>query len=214
MNIAYFRQSTFGREKTIENVKRIAKDLGLSVLGETELPSKNGVIIHLCNPNWMGNLIASDQDLVGLLPCFLVVINKDNKVLVGVGSTTILGGVSRNPAILELAKEVESKLKELVHKAAGVGPLKPIRVKLYSTTTCPYCKMEAVWLDQKGIKYDQIYVDLNPKEAEEMVAKTGQMGVPVTEIEYDEGGNEYVIGFDRARLEELLVEEKVGVLST
>ncbi len=141
-----------------------------------------------------------------MLPCSVAILTRGDKVLVGVGSATILGGVSHNPAIIELAKEVEAKLKELVHKAAGVGPLKPIRVKLYSTMTCPYCKMEAVWLNQNGIKYDQVHVDLNPKEAEEVVAKTGQMGVPVTEIEYDNGEKEYVIGFDKTRLEEILIK--------
>jgi glutaredoxin len=206
MNIAYFRQSTFEKEKTIENVKKVAKELGLLILGETTLPSKNGVAIHLCNPNWIGNLIASDHNLIGLLPCTVVVVAKANKVLIGVGSATIMGGVSQNPAIVELAKEVEAKLKELVHKAAGVGPLKPIRIKLYSTMTCPYCKMEAAWLDQNEIKYDQVHIDLNPKEAEEVITKTGQMGVPVTEIEYDNGENEYIIGFDRARLEEVLIK--------
>lgn len=208
MNVAYFRQSTFDREKTIENVKKAAKDLGLTIIGETELPSRNGVIIHLCNPNWIGNLIASDQNLVGLLPCSVAVVVREKNVLVGVGNAAIMGGVSLNPAIIELAKEVETKLKELVHKAAGVGPLKVIRVKLYSTTTCPYCKMEAAWLDQKEIKYDQVHVDLNPKEAERVVAKTGQMGVPVTEIEYDNGDIEYIVGFDRARLENILIKEK------
>jgi hypothetical protein len=37
-----------------------------------------------------------------------------------------------------------------------------------------------------------------------MVRKTGQMGVPVTEIVYDNGEEEYIIGFDKERLSEIL----------
>jgi hypothetical protein len=37
-----------------------------------------------------------------------------------------------------------------------------------------------------------------------MVEKTGQMGVPVTEIIYENGEEEYIIGFDRERLSEVL----------
>ena len=36
-----------------------------------------------------------------------------------------------------------------------------------------------------------------------MIEKSGQMGVPVTEIEFEDGGIEYVIGFDKERLQEL-----------
>ena len=78
------------------------------------------------------------------------------------------------------------------------------KIKLYATLSCPYCHMEAEWLKSKKIDYDHILVDLNQKAAEEMVRKTGQMGVPVTEIIYDNDEEEYIIGFDRERLEELI----------
>ena len=80
----------------------------------------------------------------------------------------------------------------------------PLSIKLYSTMSCPYCKMEKVWLDEKRIKHEVIYVDLNPQEAEKMVAKTGQMGVPVTEIQYENEKPAFVIGFDTVKLSQLL----------
>lgn len=204
MNIAYFRKSTFDRHVTIENVKKQAAVLKLTVLGQTDLPAGNGTVLHICNPSWMGNLIASDARMIGLLPCSVAVIEKDGEVLVGVGSPTVMGSASRDPAISSLASAADKELKQLIHKAAGVGPMKPVGVKLYSTTTCPYCKMEASWLDEKKIKHDVTYVDLNQKEAEEMVKKTGQMGVPVTGIKYDNGEEEFIIGFDKLQLAELL----------
>jgi glutaredoxin len=78
------------------------------------------------------------------------------------------------------------------------------KIKLYATTTCPYCKMEASWLDSQKIKYEYTLVDLNPYAGEEMVRKTGQMGVPMTEIVYDNGKEEYIVGFDKERLSEIL----------
>lgn len=77
-------------------------------------------------------------------------------------------------------------------------------VKLYSTTTCPYCKMEKSWLESNGVKHDVVMVDLNQKEAEAMVLKTGQMGVPVTEIGFKDGEAQYIVGFDKPKLAALL----------
>jgi glutaredoxin 3 len=82
--------------------------------------------------------------------------------------------------------------------------MKPTNVKVYSTTTCPYCIMEKKWLESEKIKHEIIYVDQNMEEAQKMVNKTGQMGVPVTEITYENGKEEFVIGFDQHRLSHIL----------
>lgn len=204
MNIAYFRQSKFNFEETLKNLKAEAKKINLKILGEIDLPNNQGKVINICSETWLGNLIASDKNLFALLPCSLVILKKDNQVIVGVGEASILGRLSSDPAVYEVAKEAEKKLKQLVNDSCGVGPLKVKRIKLYATTSCPYCKMEASWLDSNKIKYDHVLVDLNQKEAEEMVRKTGQMGVPVTEIIYDNDESEFIIGFDKERLGEIL----------
>lgn len=77
-------------------------------------------------------------------------------------------------------------------------------IKLYATFSCPYCKMEKDWLDKKGVKHNIVMVDINPYEAQKMVEKTGQMGVPVTEVEYHSGSSEFVIGFDQKKLSDVL----------
>lgn len=74
---------------------------------------------------------------------------------------------------------------------------------MYKTTTCPYCKMESEYLRSKGIKFDEIYVDKDPKAAEEMVKISGQMGVPFTVIT-DQGRETTILGFDRSRLDQSL----------
>lgn len=204
MNLAYFRKSKFSVEKTIKNVSENAKEAGWKILGEVDLPEKSGKMILICRPEWVKVVLANDHNLIGFLPCSISVFKKGNDVLVGTGQPAVIKAITQNKDIAALATQADEQIKELIHKAAGVGELKPTNVKLYSTMTCPYCKMEKSWLEEKKVNHEVIYVDLNPKEAEKMVEKTGQMGVPVTEVQYDEAESEYIIGFDKPKLSQLL----------
>jgi len=78
------------------------------------------------------------------------------------------------------------------------------KINVYATTTCPYCTMVADWLIGKKVKFEKILVDRDGEAARRMVEKTGQMGVPVTEIEYQDRKSEYVVGFDRDQLSYML----------
>ncbi len=73
------------------------------------------------------------------------------------------------------------------------------RVTVYSTPTCPYCNKLKQYLDKHGIKYTDINVAADQNAATEMVRKSGQRGVPQTEI-----GGQMIIGFDTARISKLL----------
>ncbi len=77
-------------------------------------------------------------------------------------------------------------------------------IKIYKTTTCPYCKMETEYLHSKGVKFQEIYVDKNPKAVEEMIAESGQMGVPFTVITKDDGSKVTLLGFDKQKLDSTL----------
>ncbi|MBU2103232.1 MAG: glutaredoxin family protein [Candidatus Omnitrophota bacterium] len=72
-------------------------------------------------------------------------------------------------------------------------------IKIYSTPTCPYCKMVKNYLSSKGIPYTDYDVSVNQVALEEMTKQTGQMGVPVVVI-----GDQVIIGFDQARIDALL----------
>lgn len=74
-----------------------------------------------------------------------------------------------------------------------------MEVKVYSTPTCPYCKMAKTYLDEKGIKYRDFDVTQDAAAKDEMIEKSGQMGVPVLTVD-----GELVIGFDRERLDNLI----------
>lgn len=79
-----------------------------------------------------------------------------------------------------------------------------MKITIYTTTTCPYCKMEKEYLASKGVQYDDILVDKDPAKAQEMIQISGQMGVPFTVITKDDGSKETILGFDKQKLESLL----------
>lgn len=56
-------------------------------------------------------------------------------------------------------------------------------IKLYSTPTCPYCTMLREFLKRNNIEFEEIDVASNREAAVEMIAKTGQIGVPVIDID-------------------------------
>jgi len=64
--------------------------------------------------------------------------------------------------------------------------------------------MVADWLTSKKVNFEKILVDQNQQAAMDMVKKTGQMGVPVTEIEYTDRKSEFVIGFNQPQLSYML----------
>jgi glutaredoxin 3 len=80
-----------------------------------------------------------------------------------------------------------------------------MNVTVYTTPTCPYCKMVKDFLSQKGISFEERDVARNPSYAQELVNSTGQMGVPVTVID-----GQVVVGFDRGRLEQLTSQTRKG----
>ncbi|MFH1448122.1 MAG: glutaredoxin domain-containing protein [Candidatus Micrarchaeota archaeon] len=68
-------------------------------------------------------------------------------------------------------------------------------VKVYSTPTCPYCNMAKSYLKEHDIQFTEVDVAADQDAAKQIVEKTGQMGVPVIEID-----GKYVIGFDKDAL--------------
>ncbi|MBW3016978.1 glutathione S-transferase N-terminal domain-containing protein [Candidatus Woesearchaeota archaeon] len=73
------------------------------------------------------------------------------------------------------------------------------KVKVYSTPTCPYCVMAKQFLKENKIEFEDVDVSKDRAAAEEMVEKSGQMGVPVLDID-----GEIVVGFDKQRIKKLL----------
>ena len=64
--------------------------------------------------------------------------------------------------------------------------------------------MEKEYLDSKSIQYEEILVDERPEEAQKMIDMSGQLGVPFTVIKKDDGQEEKILGFDKARIAQTL----------
>ena len=72
-------------------------------------------------------------------------------------------------------------------------------VKIYSTEWCHFCKEAKKFFEANNVKFKEIDVGKDQKAAEEMVEKSGQMGVPVIDI-----NGEIIVGFDRNRIKKAL----------
>ncbi|MHB8914055.1 MAG: glutaredoxin family protein [Minisyncoccota bacterium] len=68
-------------------------------------------------------------------------------------------------------------------------------VTIYSTPTCHFCQITKDFLKQKGIAYTDYDVARDLEKRQEMIQRSGQMGVPVIFV-----GDEMIIGFDQERL--------------
>jgi glutaredoxin 3 len=79
-----------------------------------------------------------------------------------------------------------------------------MKITIYSTKTCPYCVMLKQWMDGKSIAYTNYNVDDNPYAAQAMVSLSGQMGVPFSTVEHDDGRMDKILGFDRPKFEAAL----------
>lgn len=73
------------------------------------------------------------------------------------------------------------------------------KVKIYSTPTCPFCKRTKEFFKMHKIDYDDINVAEDEKARDKMIEKSGQMGVPVIEVE-----DEIIVGFDEQELKKKL----------
>lgn len=72
---------------------------------------------------------------------------------------------------------------------------------IYTTTTCPYCKMLKDYLEENNISFEEKMVDIDEEARDQMVKDSGGfMGVPFTVVEKENGEKETVIGFDKQKV--------------
>ena len=90
--------------------------------------------------------------------------------------------------------------KEAFVASSGNGEEKPQKnVTVYTTPTCTWCNTIKRHLQENNIRYREIDVSADQKAAEEMVRKSGQQGVPQTDI-----NGQIIVGFDKVRINSLL----------
>ena len=72
------------------------------------------------------------------------------------------------------------------------------KIKVYTSSTCPYCVMAKEYLAEKGLEYEEKNVQTD-KAARQELMKMGYTGVPVVVI-----GEEEIVGFDKAKIDEAI----------
>ncbi len=75
------------------------------------------------------------------------------------------------------------------------------KISVYSTPTCPYCRQAKDYLKEQNIEFEDLNVASDLEARNDMVQKSGQMGVPVIDID-----GEVIVGFNKPKLEELLAK--------
>lgn len=73
------------------------------------------------------------------------------------------------------------------------------KVIIYSTPTCTYCNAAKAFFKEKGVEYEEHDVAVDATKRQEMMDKSGQLGVPVIDVE-----GQIVVGFDKDTLNHVL----------
>ncbi len=72
-------------------------------------------------------------------------------------------------------------------------------VKVYSTPTCPFCKRAKEFLKQSNFAFEDLNVAESEEARTEMINKSGQMAVPVLDID-----GEIIVGFEVEKIKKAL----------
>jgi glutaredoxin len=204
MNISYIRKSNKSIDEVTDAFKKGLKEKNITIIGEINFSDNSGVMIYFSKPEWIEEIISVDEMLFGVTPNVVIIKNDGEKVKIGILNPQILAGGSNFDKLEKIIDNMDKTLKTIINESAGVSDPKVEKITVYSTETCPYCRMEKEYLEKNKISFNLIMVDKDQAAAEEMVRKTGQTGVPMTEVVFDDGDSEIIMGFDKGRLKELL----------
>lgn len=76
-------------------------------------------------------------------------------------------------------------------------------INIYSADWCAFCRSAKQYFDKLGVKYEEKNVETNPEYMKESVAKSGQMSIPVIDID-----GTIIVGFDRPKIDAALKSAK------
>ena len=73
------------------------------------------------------------------------------------------------------------------------------QITIYSADWCAFCHAAKAYFEKLGVKFEEKNVEEKPEYAQEAIQKSGQMGIPVIDID-----GKIIIGFDRPKIDEAL----------
>lgn len=122
INYGFKKEIDLPFDKAVETVTEELKKQGFGILTRIDVKEKfkeklgidfqNYVILGACNPPLAHKAILAEEDIGLLLPCNVIVYEKDGKTALAVIKPTTAMGMVQNEALKETAIGVEAKLKE------------------------------------------------------------------------------------------------------
>lgn len=106
----------------------------------------------------------------------------------------------------ELKQKFEPQQTQQPKPQSQPSEKKQPKIKIYTTPTCPYCRMAKDYFRQKNLVYEEFDVSKNEHALNEMVHISGQMSVPVIVI-----GKYVILGFDAQTIERILNEKNDNI---
>lgn len=82
---------------------------------------------------------------------------------------------------------------------SNAAPAAKHRVLVFTTSTCSWCNRAKAYLRERKVQFREINIERDPQAAKDLVRRTGQMGVPVIEID-----GRPIVGFDRQAVDRAL----------
>lgn len=120
----YKKSLNLSYEHAIERTKEELKKEGFGILTEIDVKEtlkkkldvdfNKYVILGACNPPFAYKSLQAELDIGLLLPCNVIVYEKENKVFVSAIVPTVAMSMIKNDALREIAEQVEEKLKETI----------------------------------------------------------------------------------------------------
>ncbi|MBI3619683.1 NrdH-redoxin [Candidatus Roizmanbacteria bacterium] len=74
------------------------------------------------------------------------------------------------------------------------------KIKIYTTTTCPYCHQLKEYLKEKGMNFEEVVLNNHPDQVQTAIDICGSMGVPCIHITKDDGTEAKILGFDKEQV--------------
>lgn len=109
------------------------------------------------------------------------------------------GEISKNVQGLQSKEHYEMLFFDTPVKSADGTAKKQPSVSVYSTPTCSWCNRLKQHLRKNRVLFSDIDVSRDQSAAQMLMSRTGQSGVPQTNI-----GGEWIVGFDQTRIDKLL----------
>jgi uncharacterized protein (DUF302 family) len=124
MQYGYNKTTDYTFEQAIEKVTEELKKEGFGVLtsidvketlkNKIDVDFKKYTILGACNPKLAHNALQVEEELGLLLPCNVIIYEKENKTVVSVFDPNIMAYIIDNPDMKAVAQEVKSKLQKVL----------------------------------------------------------------------------------------------------